>query len=287
MSSESTQAVESESTDGSISWKEFLETASPSTTRQIDNLIVIKDGSAIVAEPTLELHCTTPSCNGVRFFSASSSDIYINEKGWKFCYLTYACNNCETFQKTFALAVRRVERSYSGHAYKFGELPAFGPPTPSRVITLIGPDRDTFLRGRRAENLGFGVGAFAYYRRVVEDQKSRIITEIGKVAQKLGASVEDLKRFDEAAKETQFSKAIDDVKGAIPSVLLIEGHNPLKLLHTALSDGIHAKDDAHCLELAQSIRLVLVELAERMSEVLKNQTELKGAISKLLGAKKS
>jgi len=48
------------------------------------------------------------------------------------------------------------------------------------VITLIGPDREIFLRGRRAENQGLGIGAFAYYRRVVENQKGRIITQIGK-----------------------------------------------------------------------------------------------------------
>jgi hypothetical protein len=38
--------------------------------------------------------------------------------------------------------------------------------------------------GRRAENQGMGIGAFAYYRRVVENQKNRIIAEIKRVAEK-------------------------------------------------------------------------------------------------------
>jgi hypothetical protein len=231
------------------------------------------------------LHCGSDGCGGMRYFS-SGSDMYAPDKGWKFGYLTYYCNNCKKSEKTFSLAVYKKSEN-AGTAYKFGELPEFGPPTPARVITLIGPDREVFLKGRRAENLGFGVGAFAYYRRVVENQKGRIIREIAKVAQKLGADAEVLEKFEMAAEETQFGRAIDDVKDAIPTVLLIEGHNPLRLLHTALSDGIHARDDAHCLELAQSIRLVLVELAERMSEVLKNQTELKTALSKLMGTKKT
>ena len=42
-------------------------------------------------------------------------------------------------------------------------------------MKLVGPDRDDFLKGRRCENQGLGVGAFIYYRRVVENQKNRIL----------------------------------------------------------------------------------------------------------------
>ena len=42
----------------------------------------------------------------------------------------------------------------SGACYKFGELPEYGPPTPARLIKLIGPDRELFLKGTRCENQG-------------------------------------------------------------------------------------------------------------------------------------
>jgi len=63
---------------------------------------------------------------------------------------------------------------------------------------------------------------------------------------------------------------------------LINGHNPLTLLHSALSDGIHAKTDEECLELATSIRLVLIELADRIATALKDEAELRTAVTKLL-----
>lgn len=170
----------------------------------------------------------------------------------------------------------------NGSAIKLGEFPSFGPPIPLRVITLIGPDREMFIRGRRAEDQGLGIGAFAYYRRVVENQKSRLIAEIAKVAKRLGASPEDLSRFERAAKETQFSKAIDDIKGAIPQVLLIKTHNPLTLLHGALSEGLHAATDEECLDLATSIRVVLTELVERISLALKDEAELRHAVTNLM-----
>jgi len=177
------------------------------------------------------------------------------------------------------------EASSVGTVYKFGEYPAFGPPTPARVISLIGPDREVYLRGRRAENQGLGIGAFSYYRRVVENQKGRIIREMGRVARKLGAADAVVKEFEAAASETQFTTAIDRIKDAIPQSLLIGGHNPLVLLHKALSDGLHEQDDAVCLELAHSIRVVLTELADRISQVLKDQAELDTAVSRLLNRK--
>jgi hypothetical protein len=171
----------------------------------------------------------------------------------------------------------------TGPVAKLGELPPFGPPTPSRVFRLIGEEyRELFLQGRRSENKGLAIGAYAYYRRIVEHQKGRIIDEIRKVAEKLGASGDVLKSFIDARTETQFATAIERVKTAIPQSLLIDGHNPLTLLHTALSEGLHELTDEECLSLARSIRVVLIELAERISTALKDEAELKGAVSNLL-----
>jgi hypothetical protein len=77
-------------------------------------------------------------------------------------------------------------------------------------------------------------------------------------------------------------KAVDAVKAALPAVLLIKGHNPLTLLHRALSEGLHAQTDKQCLELATSIRVVLTELAECITQVLKDEAELKQAGTRLL-----
>ena len=105
----------------------------------------------------------------------------------------------------------------SGRIQKLGEHPPFGPPTPPRVITLIGKDRELFLMGRRAELRGLGIGAFAYYRRVVEEQKSRIINEVGKVAVKIKPSSQTEELFAKSAAEKLFSTAIELIKAATSS----------------------------------------------------------------------
>jgi hypothetical protein len=173
----------------------------------------------------------------------------------------------------------------SGSCYKFGEYPPYGPPTPARLIRLFGSQRETFLKGRRCEIQGLGIGAFIYYRRVVETQKNQILTEIIKVATKIGAPADMIATLETAKSEIQFSKALTLAKNAIPPALLINGQNPLTLLHSALSVGVHEQTDERCLELAHDVRVVLAELAERLGQALKDEAELNQAISRLIQAK--
>ncbi len=169
-----------------------------------------------------------------------------------------------------------------GSGWKFGEFPPFGPQTPPGVLRLIQPDHELYLQGRRAENSGFGIGAYAYYRRVVENQKGRIIGKMIDAAKRLGAKPSVIEVLEDAAKQNQFTAAVDSIKQGLPETLLINGHNPLLLLHNALSEGIHENPDDHCLELAQDIRLVLTELAKRIAQATKDEAELDGAVGRLL-----
>jgi hypothetical protein len=130
-----------------------------------------------------------------------------------------------------------------------------------------------------------GIAAFAYYRRVIEGQKDRIFDEIIKVCNRLSAGEPIVKELAAAKVETQFSKAVDSVKLAIPQALFINGHNPLTLLHSALSEGLHAQSDEECLEIATSIRVVIADFAERMGQALKDEAELSTAVSRLLNKK--
>ena len=260
---------------------EFFESSPPNVRIEISDLF--STGNPVsIREPDIQLHCSSDLCNGTRSFRNKSSTSYVSD-GWNFKFIQYVCRNCESVGKTYALAVwLPKERNGSGIGLKLGEVPQFGPHVPSRVITLVGPDREIFLRGRRAESLGLGIGAFAYYRRVVENQKGRIIREIGKAAKRLGATPATMLLFEKAQAETQFTNAIDAIKAAIPERLRIKGHNPLTLLHTPLSEGIHQLTDERCLELATSIRVVLTELADRISLIMQDQKELDDAVSQLL-----
>jgi hypothetical protein len=266
-------------------WREFLEDAPPEISVQVSVAAdtTASHGRYNLCSPSIQLRCTEADCDAVMWFDYSNGEglTYLAVKEWEPLIVIYKCRHCKRGWKAFAIYLK-LESASHGTAMKLGEYPSFGSYTPPKVISLIGPDREMFLKGRRAENRGLGIGAYAYYRRVVENQKNRILGEIIKVAKKVGAASNVVHELEAAMKEAQFSKAIDSVKPAIPESLLIDGHNPLKLLHSALSSGLHEQDDAACLELAASIRIVLTDLSERIALTLRDHNELTSAVSKIL-----
>lgn len=260
--------------------KEFLERTPPGTKVQVTDFVTTdRLGVPQMRIPEIELHCA--QCNGLRFFASANSGIHLGELSPVDTYLYYTCRNCRRTLKKFSIGAGYDKDAKKWSVFKYGEEPAFGPPTPARAITLIGADRDQFLKGRRCENQGLGVGAFVYYRRVVENQKNRIFDEIIRVSQHLGAEEQLIADLEAAKKETQFTKAVDTIKHALPQSLLVNGHNPLSLLHSALSEGVHELADAQCLDLASSVRIVLIELADRLSQAMKDEAELNEAVKKL------
>ncbi len=232
--------------------------------------------------PEIRLSCAHTMCGGERTFRYSGGQTQFYTKLTLETFLEYTCANCNSTKKRFSIHARRQAEGSEGTCYKFGELPPFGPPTPTRLLRLLGGDQELFLSGRRCENQGLGIGAFTYYRRVVENRKNDIVDEIIKVSRALQVSDEILKQLEEAKTEVSFANAVRKIQDAIPQTLFINGQNPLTLLHAALSIGVHQETDEECLERAHDTRLVLIELAEKVSEALKDEAELSAAVGRLV-----
>lgn len=277
------QAAAAPSSPPTVTAAEFFETVPPGQRVRIVGWAEWsgRRNEADLQFPRLTLHCASEKCGGPREFDPSARSMNLDD--YRLAFVRYECRNCESTTKIYAARFKLVGDSGPDvYATKFGEEPAFGPPVPARVSTLVGSERDYYFKGTRSENQGLGIAAFAYYRRVVENRKNAIIGEIRRVAAKLSAPQELLDQLDEAVKETQFSSAVGMIKHGIPASLLINGHNPLSILHEALSEGLHAQTDAECLELATHIRVVLAEFVERVATTLKDDAALNAAVSRLM-----
>lgn len=274
-----------------ITFKEFLESIPPYREIEISDLNIfngileIRSGKISSNYPDIEIEC--PICRGKRFFSKTDYlSEFPNSDSSKTSGIVYTCKNCEEAQKIYTLKFIQLSeelktRFIPGKIMKVGEYPPFGDSIPSKVISLVGKERDFFLKGRRCENQSLGIGAYAYYRRIVENQKDKLIDEIIKVCKKLGKQEALIAELENAKAEIQFSKAIDSIKEELPTSLYIEDQNPLKLLHKAVSKGIHNMTDEECLQYAESIRIILFELTERINVILKDSKEIHDAISVL------
>ncbi len=275
------------------SFKQFLETSPP----DVEVVVAVRASGPHenrgydrtpfyrLLAPELDLHCEI--CDGTRAFKCTNDNVPTLFHGVLFVELDYECKNCkddERFSKRFCLAI--IGEGNDGPVQKIGEYPAYNPVTSRKVYDLIGENhRELFLKGRRAELRGLGIGAFAYYRRIVDDQKDMIIDRLEKVAKRLGASEETLRIFASAKAQDQFTSAIKEIKDALPSALFIAGHNPLTILYDVLSDGIHDLSDEECLAHARTVRTLLIALADRISEISKDDAKVVQAIGTFLTRK--
>lgn len=279
-------------TEKTVEIKEFFEKIPPGTSMRVSGVPREYQGYGpppplmyapprVLKLPDIELYCPTETgCEGIRSFRAVN-EFTLSPGEVKNAFIMYLCKNCEQTIKEYAISGNFPDKETHPTLYKYGERPSFGPPLPSKLIELIRPEWDYFLKGRRTENQGLGIGAFAYYRRVIEGQKNRILDEIIKAAEKLNATPELIKELTYAKNETQFTKALEGVRSSLPDQLQISGENPLLLLHDALSEGLHKETDEECLKKAGDIRVIMAELAERLSQVLKEDSELKAVVSRL------
>lgn len=272
-----------------LSLKEFLETVPPGRqTKLAESNFEINSGNQALFGFQLKvvplfLYCGFKTCGGMRFFEPTKSQIAI---GWvshdEFLYFT--CRNCKSVFKSFAIRFIPPKDGNIRFAEKFGETPPFGPPLPAKLLQLAGDEGDALKKGRRSENQGLGIGAFAYYRRVVERQKSRLVDELKNAITRLSGDASALTALELARQETQFSKAIQQMADVTPKELYVGGKNPLILLHGPLSIGLHALSDEECLKLAHNVRVVLAAMLERIQMVTEEKAELDAAIKELLQA---
>lgn len=263
-------------------WHDFLAKSPPNILIAVVGASYVNGVFVYLKIPPITLYCGSNECLGERFFDPSTKEVgHDNNAYLQHHFLRFTCRHCQKTQKSISIFYKYVKNGTDG-CYKLGEYPPFGPHIPAKAITLIGGDRELFLKGHRAESQGLGIAAFAYYRRVIDSQKNRLLDEIIRVSEHLEAKPEVIADLKKAKGETSFSKAIESIQPAIPEVLLINGQNPLKLLYSALSEGLHDQSDEECLELAQSIRTVLFELAERLTVAMKEDAEIKKAVSKLV-----
>jgi hypothetical protein len=260
--------------------------------RKIERLFVHNQNGLIGLPAAIHVHCENNKCAGVRRhewrrqgeFPVGLEELYLLTE--------YDCTNCLECHQIFGLKsrwdIKRV--ATSGTCTKIYQEPQFGSPTPKRFYEVIGEDnRNHFLQARRAIARGLGIGAYAYYRRIVESAKFDLIGSLIKVAEATNAVPAQIELLKRAQSERQFSKAIDLLRevSAIPPSLLISGHNPLLLLHDSLSKGIHELDDSECLERVREAETLLFHIATEVQMVLADQSAVKAALTNILRRKET
>lgn len=233
---------------------------------------------------------TCPTCGGERpFHCVSVNDGPVTRKAstsisqipgpppevvaGKVRTLRYSCLGCQRFEVSF-LIVGTDDR-----VIKVGRWPAPEISISHELETALGPEAPYFKRGRLLEENGHGIGAYAYYRRVVENKIGALLEEIASVLPP-GPS-----EYRDALQRVRGSPVAEEkikiVKDLLPESLRPAGRNPLGLIYDVLSEGLHYESDERCLDLATSLRVALTTLVSELARHKQVQKDFTKALDRL------
>lgn len=267
--------------DKTYSFKELLVEKPPGSSVILDNNELF--AGSILRYPIIEIYCE--ECDDKRFFNPGTSSDTISIYSMNNLFVKYVCRNCGEYSKTYSFSII-YDKSKRFYVYKYGELPDFGDPISTKLRNMIGDNIDLFKKGRKAEYSNLGLGAFTYYRRMVEKLTTRLADEIVKVCRNTNISQDIINKLEKAKSLRPYSDSIKAIQELMPDSLIINGHNPFKLLFDVLSKNIHNESDEKCLSLAKATRITLIELAKRMKELTDDTSQLNEAM-KILNQDKS
>jgi hypothetical protein len=170
------------------------------------------------------------------------------------------CSHCDNHERYFFVAVD-TELKW---LMKVGQYPAWEVHAEPNIEKLLGKHSAYYRKGLVCESQGYGIGAFSYYRRIVEEVIDELLNEISDLM-----SGDELTRFSSALEKARVTtvtqEKIELVKDLLPGILRPDGMNPLSVLHSSLSEGLHAESDEVCLEQAAIVRQILVFLVNQVA----------------------
>lgn len=230
---------------------------------------------------TINMKC--PNCKSKQTFIVS--DIY-----YEGCYSTskislnqivkikYECVGCK--KGNYEFLVRLSEN----HIQKVGQYPPWSINPEKNIEKALGEYLDIYKNGLICESQGYGIGAYAYYRRIVEDIIDTLLDDIKDLVDE-----NNIEEYNELLERTKKSNNATDkieiVKDHLPSILKPNGQNPLKFLYSILSEGIHSSSDKDCLEIAVNVRNILTFLVDQIINSKNTSKEFTDSMKELLDKK--
>ena len=232
--------------------------------------------------PSIHMRCTI--CRSDQTFNCVAQYLMkvgkaasLSPKGEVVCVL-YRCASCNNFLRHFILKFGRGNENY---VMKVGQEPPWDISIDRDLEQALGEEYALYYkRGLTCESQSYGIGAFGYYRRIVEEIIDYLLDSIEGFLS--GAERDEYaKALKKAKKTTRAQDKIAIVKELLPPTLRPGNMNPLSTLHEVLSEGLHTESDERCMELAVEVREALVFLTSRIASEQKASDRYTTAMRKL------
>lgn len=190
--------------------------------------------------------------------------------------LNFKCLSCRQQRKTFLVNISlNVDKVTF---VKVGEFPRKNMAVDPELKKFLKNDKDNYIKAEVCLSNGYGVGAFAYFRRIIE---SNIYQLLDNIATDSESDQSIIDAIAELKSTSPMSDRIAIAKKALPGYLSPNGLNPLGQIYKQLSEGVHALPDDECLKRAKIIKSCLVFLVGELAQRKRNIDQFTANIGQL------
>lgn len=218
-----------------------------------------------------------PTCKKETTWTLRAKDYLGSNFSFSPQILDYRCELCKAHHVVFLLSHRNQR------LMKVGQFPPLSTKIPKNIETRLGPSSELYWKALVCRNQGFGVGALAYFRRVVEEKTNELIDVVAELAEAHGIGQADVEKLRSAKNEKTYDQKIRVAAPVVPKSLMPDGVNPLATLYSLLSEGLHARTEEECLQIVDDMRDVFEHVFGTLRAQIENQKQFVTKVQRLAG----
>ena len=199
----------------------------------------------------------------------------------------FQCTFCSRENLTFWMEVNCEEK----WVRKVGQRPPWSTEIPDGLAAYLGLDADLYRRAKVCLGQGFGLGACVYLRRVLESQVSNILRSLAELKKQTEPSAAEMAELETLLRNEHAEDQLAHAHKFLPHSLMVEGMNPLKLIHDLLNAGVDTLTEEECVQVAIKVAVcfeyIVSELSHQLASRERFMTEMRAlsAVRSRLGGR--
>jgi hypothetical protein len=194
-------------------------------------------------------------------------------------HFEFTCASCRI--KKHRYFVEHIIEGEKISIQKYGELPRMKLARDRNLQRFLKDDLENYEKAFVCLSHEYGIAAFAYLRRIIENNIFRLLDLVQEDAQSAAANPEIIEALGELRKESPMSEKIKIANLALPEHLKPDGLNPLGRLYQTLSEGVHSLSDQECLSKAKATCECLAFLVSELTSRKERRTRFKSLVGEL------
>ncbi len=197
------------------------------------------------------------------------------------------CLSCKEFEMDLLIAMFSEEQLHANgpspnifYLRKIGQFPPYEKTPPKDILNFLQPeDQEYYKKALMNISTGYGIGAFAYFRRIIQNEILRLIQKIGDIKSEHSTEIKNaLQKYNTYH---QMSSLIEILTTHLPASFNSAGNNPIKVLYEESSLALHELTDEDCLNKAIHIDKILRFTIKKIKEESTETVAVKEAFKSL------